>query len=299
MTMSAGLDRQRDVDQFALNLCPGNDDQGTQLSRPCHRFNSHIPGVIMYKVRDLPPATSGPEAAKPTDLGVASQALNPSSSSAESLPALPHQRARNQSSLVPQRIAQLREQGMMTGPSSADRQAMASKPLSLPAITAPQGNPKTSSQPSVNASTTLPMVPGTQPRPEVSGYRMSEPPRTLTPLSGSFAESFTDSKYEARKVDKGTVFHRAEGRDQGPGTYLGMSRPRSKAQAEAMYNIAIWGNVPDIVRRYRTKSDVYGYYGGVAGGTGEQFKLHRDFNPRTDLDLVDEEDLPSRTASAK
>ncbi|GAA3320479.1 hypothetical protein [Arthrobacter ramosus] len=96
----------------------------------------------------------------------------------------------------------------------------------------------------------------------------------LPKLTGSIAESFEGSSYSTRTFKAGTEFYRAEGWGaSAPGRFLGTDAVSTGAEAEAAYNIAMWGNPTQVMRTYQLTEDVTMYYGRVAGGEGNQALL--------------------------
>ncbi|UQX88703.1 hypothetical protein M6D93_01565 [Jatrophihabitans telluris] len=97
----------------------------------------------------------------------------------------------------------------------------------------------------------------------------------LPKLTGSFADSFAGGSYTTQTFKAGTTFYRAEGTDQGIGSFFGLAKPSTAADAEKMYNLAKWNNGADVVSTYRLTQDTTMYVGDVAGGTGQQALLPR------------------------
>lgn len=102
----------------------------------------------------------------------------------------------------------------------------------------------------------------------------------LPKLTGSIAESFEGGTYATRTFKAGTEFYRAEGWGaSAPGRFLGTEAVSTRAEAEAAYNIAKWGNPSQVMRTYRLTEDVTMYYGRVAGGEGYQALIPRGVDP--------------------
>lgn len=97
----------------------------------------------------------------------------------------------------------------------------------------------------------------------------------LPKLTGSFADSFAGGTYTTQTFKAGTTFYRAEGADQGIGSFFGLTKPSTAADAEKMYNLEKWNNSADVVSTYRLTQDTTMYVGDVAGGTGQQALLPR------------------------
>lgn len=85
---------------------------------------------------------------------------------------------------------------------------------------------------------------------------------------------------------------RAEGADQGIGSFFGLAKPATAADAEKMYNIAKWGNNDEVVSTYRLTQDTAMYVGDVAGGTGQQVLLPRGTSATSVFQQVGQERLP-------
>ncbi|MGI8627297.1 MAG: hypothetical protein ACR2J5_12115 [Geodermatophilaceae bacterium] len=115
---------------------------------------------------------------------------------------------------------------------------------------------------------------------------------TLPKLTGSIAESFEGGSYATQTYKAGTMFYRAEGADQGIGSFFGLAKPATAADAEKMYNIAKWGNNAQVVSTYRLTQDTTMYVGDVAGGTGQQVLLPRGTSATSVFQQVGQEPLP-------
>ncbi len=114
----------------------------------------------------------------------------------------------------------------------------------------------------------------------------------LPRLTGTIAESFEGGTYTTRTFKAGTEFYRAEGWGaSAPGHFLGMEAVSTRAEAEAAYNIAIWGNPSEVMRTYRLTKDITMYYGRVAGGDGYQALIPRSEDPSAILRQTGARDL--------
>jgi hypothetical protein len=113
----------------------------------------------------------------------------------------------------------------------------------------------------------------------------------LPELSGTVADSFEGGSYTTQTFKAGTTFYRAEGANQGVGSFLGLTEPSSAADAEELYNIAKWGNPAEIVSTYTLTEDTTMYVGQVAGGTGTQALLPAGVSPGSVLRLVGQRSL--------
>jgi hypothetical protein len=98
----------------------------------------------------------------------------------------------------------------------------------------------------------------------------------LPPLTGTIAESFEGGVYWTHQFKAGTKLYRAEGAEQGIGSFFGRAMPASAAEAEDLYNIAKWGNPADVVGTYVLKADATLYVGRVKGGQGIQVLVPRN-----------------------
>lgn len=90
----------------------------------------------------------------------------------------------------------------------------------------------------------------------------------------------------------GTVFYRAENADQGVGSFLGLVKPGSGSDAEALYNLSKYGNRAQVVTTYILTKDTTMYVGDVAGGSGQQALLPAEVKPADVLQRIDQEALP-------
>jgi hypothetical protein len=114
----------------------------------------------------------------------------------------------------------------------------------------------------------------------------------LPKLSGSIADSFAGGSYTTQTFKAGTTFYRAESTGQGAGSFFGVAKPGTAADAEKMYNIAKWGNKAEVVTSYRLTQDTTMYFGDVAGGSGQQALLPRGTSPGRVFQQVGQEPLP-------
>lgn len=129
------------------------------------------------------------------------------------------------------------------------------------------------------------------PAPTTLGFGVAA--ETVLPkLTGSIAESFEGGAYTTQTFKAGTTFYRAEGSGQGIGSFLGLSKPTTAADAEKLFNIAKWGNNADVVTTYRLTQDTTMYVGDVAGGAGRQALLPRGASPGSLFQQLGQEPLP-------
>jgi hypothetical protein len=127
----------------------------------------------------------------------------------------------------------------------------------------------------------------------VAGEAVTGVTAALPPLTGTIAESFEDGVYESVTFKTGTAFYRAEGEDQGIGSFLGLSKPSTAQEAEKLYNIAGWDNKTEVVSTYRLVQDQTMYVGKVAGGSGIQALLPQSIDdPSAVLEKTSQEVLP-------
>lgn len=98
----------------------------------------------------------------------------------------------------------------------------------------------------------------------------------ISKLQGSLARSFKGRHYEQTTMRPGTTLWRGE-TEIGPGkgshfkeAYFGLEQPTSSAEAEKLYNLAIWKNNADCLQQYEVTEPWRAYYGGVAGRTGSK-----------------------------
>jgi hypothetical protein len=102
----------------------------------------------------------------------------------------------------------------------------------------------------------------------------------LPKLTGTIAKSFEGGIYSAKTFKAGTTFYRAEPWDaSGPGRFLGTQAIESRAEADAAYNLAKWGNPAQVMRTYTLTKAVTLYYGRVAGGEGYQALIPKGLDP--------------------
>ena len=114
----------------------------------------------------------------------------------------------------------------------------------------------------------------------------------LPRLTGTIADSFEGGAYTTQTFKAGTTFYRAEGSGQGIGSFFGMVKPGSAAEAEKLFNIAKWGNNADVVSTYRLTSDTTMYMGRVAGGEGMQALVPRGSDLGSLFKMLGQEPLP-------
>jgi hypothetical protein len=100
--------------------------------------------------------------------------------------------------------------------------------------------------------------------------------RTLPDLKPSFRRSFQGGHYAQTTMRPGTSLWRGEnevlpnrGSHSGEG-YFGLVQPTTSAQAERLYNLAIWKNNAQCLQAYEVTEAWRAYIGRVAGGGGTQ-----------------------------
>jgi hypothetical protein len=115
----------------------------------------------------------------------------------------------------------------------------------------------------------------------------------LPPLANpSFINAFTDGVYEAVILPAGSVVYRVENAGaRGPGGWLGLTKPTTRQEGEALYNVRRFGNNLDVVRTYEVTEDVAVYVGRVAGGDGWQFLIPDNVSPSDVLRRTGEDPL--------
>jgi hypothetical protein len=97
-------------------------------------------------------------------------------------------------------------------------------------------------------------------------------------LKGKFLRSFQGRHAEQTRLQPGTSLWRGENMIPGhPGlgshpqeAYFGLEQPTTSAQAEKLYNIAIWKNKAECLQEYKVTTAWRAYVGRVAGGAGTQ-----------------------------
>jgi hypothetical protein len=72
----------------------------------------------------------------------------------------------------------------------------------------------------------------------------------------------------------GSIIYRVENAGaRGPGRWLGLTKPSTRREGEALYNVRKFANNLDVVSTYEVTEDVPVYVGRVAGGDGWQFLI--------------------------
>jgi hypothetical protein len=99
--------------------------------------------------------------------------------------------------------------------------------------------------------------------------------RTLANLKGSFARSFKGKRYAQTTMRPGTSLWRAQNKTfSGRSAYFGLEQPATSAQAEKLYNVAVWGNRAECLQEFEVTADWSAYIGRVASGKGTQVLAH-------------------------
>jgi hypothetical protein len=115
----------------------------------------------------------------------------------------------------------------------------------------------------------------------------------LPPLANpSYVEAFADGVYETVTLPAGSVIYRVENAGaRGPGRWLGLTKPATRLEGEALYNVRKFGNNLDVVRTYEVTEDIAVYVGRVAGGDGWQFLIPDNLSPADVLRRAGEDPL--------
>ena len=112
------------------------------------------------------------------------------------------------------------------------------------------------------------------PMPQVSNGSIAHseaPELSACRINCSAAASFKNGQYSETVQEEDMTVYRAEGGTSGQyGRFYGTQEPQTAADAEAMYNVAVWGNELTTVSTYNIPAGTTVYVGPVAGGTGTQ-----------------------------